>query len=147
MWGRRSVTSATCDRAIVENRQIISTEEIDAIFGSIGNILSVNAELLQSLERNVCRSLDARLSSSVSDAFIKLMPFFRTYNEYCNNFWTASIRLRDISDANSAFHGFLRVRTLAVVHNMLLRNQPSLVWVFSIATSALKRKEWIWRLC
>jgi hypothetical protein len=101
-------SSCSCS-AIDENRQIISGEEIQAIFGSIRNILSVNAELLQSLERSVCRSLDARLSASVSDAFIKLMPFFRTYNEYCNNFWTASIRLRDVSEANSAFHGFLRV--------------------------------------
>ena len=38
------------------------------------------------------------------------IPYLDMLLQYCNNFWSASARLREVSEDNSAFHGFLRVR-------------------------------------
>ena len=85
-------------RAVDEGRTVIPRADIDVLFGNVKTLLSVNAELLRTLEARLCRiqtkeygrptgdeedaiavAAPVRLSEAISTSFDELMPYFRTY--------------------------------------------------------------------
>lgn len=94
-------------RALDEGRTILSEEDIKTVFSNAETILEINGELLQTLCRDIADST-LRLSDSIAHAFTSLMPFFRMYTEYCQNYWNAMDIVRRENESNRAFQGFLK---------------------------------------
>lgn len=82
----------------LRERNILSIEDYQCIFGGISNIYDVNGALLKELKED---------STKVAEAFCKMAPFFKLYSVYAYNYTTAMSKLQDVTVHNSTFSKFL----------------------------------------
>nr|CAG4717260.1 unnamed protein product [Naegleria fowleri] len=75
-----------------KEKPIISKEEVQAIFSDIDVILNVNTTFLNDLEE---RLKTYEHNVQISDIFLTIAPFFKTYSRYCNNFDKANEVLKE----------------------------------------------------
>eukprot|EP01138_Halocafeteria_seosinensis_P006575 gb/GECG01006722.1/.p1 GENE.gb/GECG01006722.1/~~gb/GECG01006722.1/.p1 ORF type:complete len:831 (+),score=111.62 gb/GECG01006722.1/:1-2493(+) len=94
-------------RTVDQGRPVLKNEDIEGIFSNAETLLEINGELLQTLCKGISDP-ETRLSDSIAHAFTSLMPFFRMYTEYCQNYWNAMDIVRRESESNQAFSGFLQ---------------------------------------
>jgi hypothetical protein len=83
----------------------ITREQISQIFSDIEVIINVNAAFLDDLQK---RLTDYNANTIISDVFLGMAPFFKTYSRYCNNYDKSQNVLKDIK-ANPDMKGILAV--------------------------------------
>ncbi|KAL9649455.1 hypothetical protein ABK040_000694 [Willaertia magna] len=66
-----------------KEKPIITKEEVQAIFSDIEVIINVNTTFLNDLEE---RMKNYVYETQLSDIFLTMAPFFKTYSRYCNNY-------------------------------------------------------------
>ena len=74
-------------RANLDNGSgIVTSEQLNVIFGNFVNVLSLNEELLRDIEKawNATDSVTENVFN-VALCFIKITPFFRAYSVYAAN--------------------------------------------------------------
>jgi len=97
--------------------KLISTEDLNLIFNNVGNILEVNAELLNSLQTGVLQiSRNGEIPTLCEVAgvfakeFVRVMPFFKMYWVYCHQYNAALDRVTSLRESNKELANFLQKR-------------------------------------
>ncbi|EFC43629.1 RhoGEF domain-containing protein [Naegleria gruberi] len=75
-----------------KDKPLITKEEVSAIFSDIDVILNFNNTFLKDLEERLQNYV---YTVTISDIFLQIAPFFKTYSRYCNNFDKANEVLRE----------------------------------------------------
>ena len=75
-----------------KDKPIITLQEVQAIFSDMDVIMNVNSTFYKDLEE---RLQHYEHEIGISDIFLTMAPFFKTYSRYCNNFDKANEVLRE----------------------------------------------------
>lgn len=82
----------------IQERKLLSTDDVHCLFGEISNIYDVNGALLKELKAD---------HTKVAQAFCKMAPFFKLYSVYAYNYSTAMNKLQELIARNGPFAKFL----------------------------------------
>ena len=81
------------------DKKIISTEDLKFLFNDIATIHQLNATFLKDLSAQYENFKNE--STLIGDQFVKFCPYFRMYQNYCNNYDQAMVVLNKYSEKQS----------------------------------------------
>merc|ERR1719245_49837 len=79
-------------KPLSQNGKIISNDDLRGMFNDIETIYKLNCTFLKDLESN---------TKNIGDQFVKFCPYFRMYQNYCNNYDEAMVLLNKYSSKQS----------------------------------------------
>eukprot|EP01084_Bolivina_argentea_P276929 472630_1 len=77
-----------------ENPKIINPTDLRGIFNDINTICQLNTTFLENLQ-------SSQQTDTIGEQFIKFCPFFKMYQNYCNNYVNANILLEKYNNKKS----------------------------------------------
>eukprot|EP01133_Synstelium_polycarpum_P021330 gene21330-25617_t len=87
------------------NPPLVSPKSLHVIFGHIEDLLTVNRELLNSIQDRMTTWFS---NKRMGDIFLKLAPYLKMYTEYVSNYDKAITKLKQKSDESKDFAVFLK---------------------------------------
>jgi hypothetical protein len=94
--------------AVVGPKPLIKEQEIQVLFGSIGELLTLHRKILAKL-RELKENGDEFLERNVGDVFIKFAPYFKLYFNHVNTFAQNQQKLKVERKKNPDLDRFLQV--------------------------------------
>jgi hypothetical protein len=95
---------------------IISRDDVSKIFSNIEGILDVNSILLKKLEEG---RKSQSLSYLIASSFIEMESYFRMYFMYCNGYYDAVERVKELESSDRRFQSFTKAASLLPEANNL----------------------------
>ncbi|CAK9011629.1 FYVE [Durusdinium trenchii] len=109
-----------CSKQSKDSRPILEPEEIRKIFLNVEVLIDINTELLRVLTTSIEELIENKRSKrniSIGDmvhifgtAFVKIMPFFRLYAQYCHHYTQAIDRLLIARTKNKDLDDTIKIR-------------------------------------
>ncbi|EFA85781.1 pleckstrin domain-containing protein [Heterostelium album PN500] len=84
---------------------LVSVKTLQQVFGHIEDLLTVNRELLNSIQDRMTTWYS---NKKMGDIFLKLAPYLKMYTEYCSNYDRAISKLKEKSTESKDFGLFLK---------------------------------------
>jgi len=102
-------------QCIMDGNDIISESTLHSIFSNVQQLMSLNLELLRIIESQLELQLSTRnedLADALTTAFKAIIPFFKMYSMYVNNYPVAVEVLKSEQNRNKKFADFLAKKEL-----------------------------------
>eukprot|EP00013_Stygamoeba_regulata_P002586 CAMPEP_0177636664 /NCGR_PEP_ID=MMETSP0447-20121125/4557_1 /TAXON_ID=0 /ORGANISM="Stygamoeba regulata, Strain BSH-02190019" /LENGTH=787 /DNA_ID=CAMNT_0019138537 /DNA_START=40 /DNA_END=2403 /DNA_ORIENTATION=- len=87
----------------LREKNLLTKDELNSIFGNVELIITVNRQLLEALVIEV-----EKQHSDIGAAFLRVGQYLKVYSQYCNNQAVASRLVESLRASNLDFDGFLR---------------------------------------
>ena len=92
-------------KPLVQSKHL-KEDEIRVIFSNCDMLISISEELLKSIQEGEGKDITIMLNS-LGKALVNMVPYFRMYSMYCNNYQNAANTLTSITSENKKFRKFL----------------------------------------
>mmetsp|Transcript_39110 Transcript_39110/g.63188 ORF Transcript_39110/g.63188 Transcript_39110/m.63188 type:complete len:741 (-) Transcript_39110:4872-7094(-) len=111
------------ERQLHEGDAFVSEKNLQSIFSNVAQIMSLNVELLRVIETELCPTrikdgsgkftgprVGSDLSFAITTAFKEVIPYFKMYSWYVNNYGVAVETLKSEQLSNKKFAKFLEMQ-------------------------------------